>query len=153
VSATPPTRACTTRPGSAHDRCAPTRATLHAHARDGGEVQFRTGMLDSARARGSGLILEWQRRRKFVPKIYEVETSERARCWENRCSKLACWPDAKCALHTRWLEGTVAQRLAADSWAGGPEGHRRAQAWALWRARAGLPKSSDVFVPLLPEAT
>jgi hypothetical protein len=100
----------------------------------------------------SGIVLEWPRRRKLVPRLRDVETGARARCRADGCSKLACFPDARCALHTVWLSGGASERIAGDSWTAGPAGHRRAQAWALWRVRMGLP-SGDVFVPLLPEET
>lgn len=101
----------------------------------------------------SEIVVEWPRGRKLTPRLVDVSTGERARCRAaDGCSRVACYPDARCALHTAWLSGGASERIAADSWIAGPAGHRRAQAWALWRVRIGLPRG-DAFVPLRPEGT
>lgn len=131
----------------------PARPALARASTAPSEVAHACRASDRARSpdRG-GLVLEWPRRRKLVPRLRDIETGARARCRADGCPKLACYPDARCALHTAWLDGSAKERLAADAWTTGPPGHRRAQAWALWRVRMGLP-SGDVFVPLLPEGT
>lgn len=82
------------------------------------------------------VVVRWPGNRRF-PKLFERGPEEKRACCRygsNSCIRYATFPDVRCSVHTTWLEGTVAERVRADSWDEGSPAHARRDAWLNWRA-------------------